>query len=87
MMQEYLVLTLVVIISIAAHVWLFLWIRFRIDEAVVVKCLEEDSGCGGLSAEAMAQRIDYKAERVAAVCEKSSKILCLDSAAGLWGKA
>lgn len=87
-MKEYIVLTLVVVISIAAHVWLFLWIKFRIDEAVVIKCLEDvsDNEPNGVSVEVMAESINYKIDRVAAICERSQKITCVDLQAQLWRK-
>lgn len=78
-MQEYFVLVVVVLISIVAHLWLFIWIRFRIDEAVVLKCFEDEILRASLPFEVIAERLNFKLNRVAVVCAKSKKIRILNS--------
>ena len=76
--MEYTVLALVVIVTIAAHVWIYRWVRFKMDEGVVLRELR-DAGPApddcGQSTEAIARRADLRPARVGAVCRRSKDIV------------
>lgn len=73
-MGDIVIICLVVAVAIAAHVWLFRWVKFKIDESVILKFLEEAFGSGVRSSEEISVRTKLKSKRVTAVCRKSKGI-------------
>lgn len=70
-MGDIVVIGLVVAVSVAAHVWLFSWVKFKIDESVILKCLEETSESGVLCSKDISAHTNIRSKRVTAVCRKS----------------
>ncbi|WP_339487115.1 hypothetical protein [Pseudomonas sp. EL_65y_Pfl2_R95] len=76
-MPEKIIIALVVVVTLAAHYWLYRWVKFKIDEGVVLKCLGDATSQGSaapLSTQAIAQQTQVKLQRVAKVCQRSPKI-------------
>ncbi len=76
-MNEQIIIALVVVIAIAAHIWIYKWVKFKIHEGAILKVLQEfsDGGNTGFcSTEEISSQADIKAERVSAVCNKSDGI-------------
>jgi hypothetical protein len=79
------VLVLVIVVSLAAHVYLAKWVKFKIDEGVIVKCLEDAAlACADryLTTVCIATEINLSVKRVALVCERSKLISELDQSCG-----
>lgn len=76
-MESQIIVALVVVVAVAAHVFLYRWVKFKIHEGVVLQFLR-DAGEGGAPdhhhANAIAAHTALSAERVALVCQKSSEI-------------
>ncbi|ARU87956.1 hypothetical protein [Pseudomonas sp. M30-35] len=86
-MSEKIIIAVVVIVSLAAHYWLYRWVKFKIDEGVVLKCLEDaktTSGDAHLSSQSIAQHTQMKLQRVATVCQQSPKIQHSPGAEDTW---
>ncbi len=73
-MQDKIIIGFVVVVVLGAHAWLFLWIKFKIDEGAIIKFLKEseDENCG--SVEKMATATAIPVARVASICTKSKAI-------------
>ena len=74
-MKSQVVVALVVLVTVAAHIALYRWVRFKIHEGVVLKFLRDEQG-GGASrfhqVDVIAAHTQIPAARVAAVCQKSA---------------
>jgi hypothetical protein len=72
-MKEYIVIALVVVVVIAAHVWLYKWVKFKIDEGVILKFLQQE-GIKYFSTQAISSSTKITTGRVSTVCSKSKAI-------------
>ncbi|WP_231878224.1 hypothetical protein, partial [Oleiphilus sp. HI0117] len=66
------VLALVIIISLWAHVWLYLWMKFKMDEGVITRCLKDASV--DMQSDSIAKQVEMSVERVEKVCLRSKEI-------------
>jgi len=73
---EKLVIAAVVIVTIAAHVWLYRWVKYKIDEGLILKFLQDsEPGCGNpLGFDLISTATRLTARRVEAVCARSQAI-------------
>lgn len=83
-MGDMVVIGLVVIVTVAAHVWIYLWVKFKIDEGAILRLLEESGKGAVLASAVIAAHTDIKAGRVAAVCGRSKGIVSSVHAADAW---
>jgi hypothetical protein len=76
-MKSQIIVALVVLVTVTAHIALYRWVKFKIQEGVILKFLR-DAREGGASepyqADAIAAHTEISAERVAVVCRKSVDI-------------
>jgi hypothetical protein len=80
------VLVLVIVVSLAAHVYLAKWVKFKIDEGVIVKCLDDAAlACADrhLTTVCIAIEVNLSVKRVALVCERSKLISALTQSSAL----
>lgn len=82
-MEQKIILVIVILVSIWAHAWLFLWMRFKMDEGLVLRCLKDLNEASehaikqAYSLQAIVDASELKAERVEKVCIRSKEIeLC-----------
>ena len=73
-MKDQIVIAIVVALVLGAHVWLFMWIKFKIDEGTIIKFLKELDDKSGSSVETIAASTSIAQDRVAAVCTNSKII-------------
>lgn len=76
-LAEKIIIAIIVVVTLAAHYWLYRWVKFKVDEGVVLKCLEDAKAVSvdsALSSETIAQQSEIKLARVALVCQQSAKI-------------
>lgn len=73
-MNDLAIITIVVVVVLGAHGWLFLWIKFKIDEGSIIKFLKEHEDKNGSDVEAISLNASIAAARVARVCTKSKAI-------------
>lgn len=83
-MGDMVVIGLVVIVTVAAHVWIYLWVKFKIDEGAILRLLEESGKGAVLASAVIAAQTNIKPGRVAAVCGKSKGIVNSVHAADAW---
>jgi len=86
-MDAKIIVALVVIIAVAAHVVLYRWVRFKIQEGVILQFLRdarEEGAPAHHHAAAIAAHTQLSAERVAAVCARSKDILADPQAEHSW---
>ena len=76
-MESQIIIVLVVLVVVAGHVALYLWVKFKIHEGVILQFLR-DAGEGGAPdhhhADAIAAHTEISVERVSVVCRKSVEI-------------
>jgi hypothetical protein len=71
------IVALVVAVVIAAHIGLYRWVKFKIDEGVILQFLRdarESAIPDHHHADAIAAHTKISAQRVAVVCRKSAEI-------------
>lgn len=77
-MEAKIIIALVTVVAIAAHVALYRWVRFKIDEGVVLQFLRDSDETGQLNCHSTAAIVTHTAlppERVARVCANSREIV------------
>jgi hypothetical protein len=76
-MKSQIIIALVVLVTVAGHVALYRWVKFKIHEGVILKFLRESTGVEAsesYQADDIAAHTEISAERVALVCRKSAEI-------------
>ena len=75
--MDYLIIGLVSAIAIAAHVWIFLFVRFKILEGVICKFLQDAQATSAGQAqpvETIAANSQLSLPRVQRLCRRSPRI-------------
>jgi hypothetical protein len=72
-MEENIVIATVVCVVLAAHVALFKWVKFKIDEGVILKFFQEE-GSKFCSSQTISSSTKIATGRVSTVCSKSKAI-------------
>lgn len=70
-MEANIVIALVVCVVIAAHIVLYRWVKFKMDEGVILKFLQQGQNTW-CSSQVISSSTGITADRVTAVCSKSS---------------
>lgn len=83
-MPDKMLIAFIVVIVIVAHVWLYKWVKFKIDEGVILKFLQELKAQRWCRSEAISSSTRIPVDRVAAVCRKSNNIEGHASEKGCW---
>jgi hypothetical protein len=76
-MKSEIIIALVVLVAVAGHVALYRWVRFKIQEGVILQFLRDARERGDPDhhhADAIAGNTKISAKRVAVVCRKSMDI-------------
>ena len=76
-MKSQIIVALVVLVTVAAHIALYRWVKFKIHEGVILRFLRdavEDGAPDHFHADAIATHTEISAARVAVVCRKSVEI-------------
>jgi hypothetical protein len=86
-MKSQIIVALVVLVTVAAHIALYLWVKFKIHEGVILRYLR-DAGEGGAPdhhhADVIAAHTGISPERVEKVCCKSVEIHSDPQAENSW---
>ncbi|MEH6587558.1 MAG: hypothetical protein V7720_13425 [Halioglobus sp.] len=75
--MEVIIIAAVVIVAIAAHVLLFHWVKFKIDEGVILQFLRtttDDNSTGRQPTHTIITSTQLPPARVAFICRKSREI-------------
>ena len=73
-MGEQVIIGIVVTVVLVAHGWLFIWVKFKIDEGTIMKILQETDDHTFFSSEEISSIANIAIDRVSAVCSKSKNI-------------
>lgn len=76
------IITIVSLLAIAGHVWIYRWVKFKVHEGAILEILSNDHSGAGLTDAAIATAAQLHADRINAVCERSKQITTTDS--GHW---
>ena len=73
-MNDKILIGIIVAVVLGAHLWLFLWIKFKVEEGSIIKFLKEakDKNCS--SEEMISLDTGISVNRVVTVCTKSKLI-------------
>lgn len=86
-MEAKVIIAIVVIVALIGHYWLYKWIKFKIDEGVVLKYLRDSTAAhthATFSSEDIAASVLMTQERVTAVCARSKEIISEPTAPNTW---
>ncbi len=76
-MKSEIIIALVVVVTIAGHIALYRWVKFKIHEGVILKFLRDakaDGASASFQAHDIAAHTEISSERVVVVCGKSADI-------------
>jgi len=76
-MNSQIVIGIVVLVAVAAHIALYRWVRFKIQEGVILQFLRDAGESGAPDhhhVDEIAAHTELPAERVEQVCRKSVEI-------------
>ena len=85
--MEVIIIAAVVIVTIAAHVLLFRWVRFKIDEGVILQFLRtntDDNSPGRHPTHTIISSTQLPPARVAFICRKSREIKAAPASDNSW---
>lgn len=78
MNSDKVIIVVIVVIVLYAHWWIFKWVKFKVDEAVIHKQLSIASSMDQQTVAAVAAKIGISEHRVSKVCRRS-KLAALKS--------
>lgn len=79
-MEQKIILAAIIIVSLIAHIWIYRWIKFKMDEGAVLRYLKDLPQTNSSEKthinmpSKVAELITMRESRVIAVCEKSADI-------------
>jgi ABC-type transporter Mla maintaining outer membrane lipid asymmetry ATPase subunit MlaF len=80
--MDIVIISIVSLIAIAGHVWIYRWVKFKVQEGAILEVLGNDDSGNGLTAAAIAVAAQLHADRINEICERSRQISRSDS--GHW---
>lgn len=83
-MTDNIVLAVVVSVALIAHIWIFKWVRFKIDEATIISFIKEQTEPTTNKTDDIALSTQMSAGRVSKVCNKSKTITLYDQSNDCW---
>jgi hypothetical protein len=83
-MNDKVLIGIVVAVVLGAHLWLFLWIKFKIQEGIIIKSLKQVKDYNCTSEEVISLDAGIAVTRVVTVCTKSKLIKRNATAKGSW---
>ena len=73
-MGDRVVIGIVVVVVLVAHVWLYRWVKFKIDEGAITQFLKDATEQPFHSSAAIATHTSIPVERVRILCRRSKQI-------------
>ena len=73
-LPEKIILVVVITLTVIAHIWIYLWVGFRIDEGLIMQFLNESEPVQSHSIEGISVATGLSIRRVSAVCRNSRDI-------------
>lgn len=73
-LTDKIIIAVVVLVVVAAHFWLYAWVKFKMQEGVILQFLRDSGECAFHSSSAISAHTNITIDRVAAVCNKSRQI-------------
>ena len=73
-MTDKIIIAVVVLVVVAAHFWLYAWVKFKMQEGVILQFLRDSGEYPVHSSSAISAHTNIAIERVVAVCTKSRHI-------------
>jgi len=76
-MTDRTLIAIIVVVVIIAHIWLYAWVKFKIQEGIISQFLRdaaEVDGFPGHSSDTISGHTNIAVDRVVAICEKSKQI-------------
>ena len=73
-MNEKILIGIIVVVFLGAHLWLFLWIKFRVEEGSIIKSLKEVKDVNCSNEETISLDTGIAVNRVITICTKSKII-------------
>ena len=70
-MTDKIIIAVIVVVVLFAHWWIFQWIKFKVDEAVINKLLQSAKSMDEFNVTTVATKTGISEARVAKVCSKS----------------
>ena len=85
--MDYLVIAIVSLVALAAHVAIYWWVKFKVDEGVAVKYLDDHgarSPASALSLDRVSGGTDIESARLIRLASRSQQLRLDDAGERLW---
>jgi len=76
------IITIVSLIAVAGHVWIYRWVKFKVHEGAILEILSHDHAGAGIADADIATTAQLHVDRINAVCVRSKQITT--TASGHW---
>jgi hypothetical protein len=73
-MEDTVTIVIAVLVAAVAHVWIFLWVRFKIDEGSITRFLRDSADSAFHHSDTICTHTSVPLKRVRSVCQKSKEI-------------
>ena len=76
-MESQVIIAVVVVVAVAAHIAIYRWVKFKIQEGVILQFLRDalrGGSAGHHDANTIAENTGISSRRVAVICQKSDAI-------------
>lgn len=83
-MSDTSIIAIVVFVALVAHVWIFMWVKFKMDESAIINLLKKHAGNHVCSTDEIATSTDLKTARVAKICTSSKAIVTHHQSNNQW---
>lgn len=83
-MSDRFIISVVVLVALIAHIWIFKWVKFKIDESTIINFIKQHTSNTICSSDEISSNTDIKLARVAKVCVKSKAIIPSHQGVDYW---
>lgn len=71
MNTDKIIIAVIIVVVLYAHWWIFKWVKFKVDEAVIIKYLQQNLGDEIMNIQTVAAATELSNQRVIKICRKS----------------
>lgn len=83
-MSDSIIIGIVVLVALIAHIWIFSWVKFKIDESTIINFIKQHPDNTICSSGEISLNTEMKLARVIKVCTESNGITAQSINADRW---
>ena len=83
-MSDTIIIGIVVLVALIAHIWIFKWVKFKVDESTIINFIKQHPDEPICSSNEISLSASIKLARVTKVCSESKEITAHNSVDDSW---